>query len=73
MLPLFMPVGSPWAGDPVGQEPPLGYSIAEVGAALGGAGGSIAMENIADEPLRCVEVSKPVSGRGEGDTNGGQR
>jgi hypothetical protein len=38
MLPLSMPVGSPWAGDPVPDEPPLGFSIEEVGA-LGGAGG----------------------------------
>ena len=47
--PLVLP-GPAWCHDPTGIEPPLGFSIDEVGAALGGA----------SEPLRCVEVSEAV-------------
>ena len=35
MLPLRLPTNSPWAGDPVGDELPLGFSIDEL-PALGG-------------------------------------
>jgi hypothetical protein len=44
---VALPAGGPWAGDVVGQEPPLGFSIEEL-PALGGA---------SEPPLRCVEVS----------------
>jgi hypothetical protein len=67
--------GPAWCTKVVGDELPYGVNIDEVGAALGGAGGlAIAGENIADEPLRCVEVSEaPVSGSRKGDTHGGHR
>jgi hypothetical protein len=74
-----LPASSPWSGgDPCGTEPPLGFSIDEVGAALGGAGRSaIAGENRSDEPaapLRCVEFSTPqVSSGQESDANGWKR
>jgi hypothetical protein len=58
-----LPASSPWAsGDPVGTEPPLGFSIEEVGAALGGA----------SEPLRSVEIPAPVSSAQESDANAEQ-
>ena len=61
MLPLRLPANSPWASDPVGDEPPLGFSIDEVGA-LGGAGGQ-------HEPTSGrVEIAAPaqVSGADSG-------
>jgi hypothetical protein len=52
-----LPASSPWASDPVGDEPPLGFSIDEVGAALGGAG---------SEPLHSsVEIAAPAQVSGE--------
>ena len=47
-VPVALPASGPWAGDPCGDELPLGFSIEEL-PALGGA----------SEPLRCVEVSAP--------------
>ena len=38
MLPLRLPTNSPWAGDPVPMEEPLGYSVEDV-PVCGGAGG----------------------------------
>ena len=62
MLPLRLPTNSPWAGDPVPMEEPLGFSIDEL-PALGGA----------SEPLRSsVEVSTPVQGSAEDRTDGEQ-
>jgi hypothetical protein len=53
-----------WSADVVGQEPPLGVDISEVGAALGGA----------SEPLPDSEVTEaPVSGRAKDGTDGRQR
>jgi hypothetical protein len=58
-LPTMLPLPIPeWCRDPVGQEPPLGYSIAEVGAALGGA----------SEPLHSTDTAvakAPVQGSAE--------
>jgi hypothetical protein len=50
--------GPAWCHDPTGIEPPLGFSIEEVGAALGGAG---------SEPLHSagVEVSSPQVSSGQ--------
>jgi hypothetical protein len=59
MLPLRLPTNSPWASDPVGTEPPLGFSIDEVGAALGGAGGS--HESMSGR----VEIAAPAQVSGE--------
>jgi hypothetical protein len=56
-VPVAMPASGPWAGDPCGIEPPLGFSIEEVGA-LGGAGGQ-------HEPAAC-EIAVPASHSGEG-------
>jgi hypothetical protein len=50
-VPVALPASGPWAGDPVGDELPLGFSIEEVGA-LGGAGGS-------HEPAAC-EIAAPA-------------
>jgi hypothetical protein len=60
MLPLRLPANSPWSGDPVGDELPLGFSIDEL-PALGGA----------SEPLHSsVEIPVPVSSGQESDANG---
>ena len=59
MLPLRLPTNSPWAGDPVPMEEPLGFSIDEL-PALGGA----------SEPLHSsVEIAAPaqVSGADSGE------
>jgi hypothetical protein len=62
MLPLRLPTNSPWASDPCGTEPPLGFSIDEL-PALGGA----------SEPIGTgVEISEAVQGGREGDANGEQ-
>jgi hypothetical protein len=56
MLPLRLPTNSPWAGDPVPMEEPLGFSIDEL-PALGGA----------SEPLHSsVEIAAPAQVGGEG-------
>ena len=61
-VPVALPASGPWAGgDPCGIEPPLNFSIDEVGAALGGA---------SSEPLHSsVEIAAPaqVSGAGSGE------
>ena len=58
-----LPASSPWSGgDPVGIEPPLGFSIDEL-PALGGA----------SELLRSVEISEAVQAGQESDANGEQR
>ena len=50
--------GPAWCHDPTGQEPPLNFSIEEVGAALGGAGGM-------HEPVGSgVEIAAPASHSG---------
>jgi hypothetical protein len=54
-----------WSADVVGQEPPLGINIEEVGTALGGAGGQIFRENIADEPIGNGEIKASAQDRGE--------
>jgi hypothetical protein len=56
-----LPAGGPWAGDPVGDELPLGFSIDEL-PALGGA----------SEPLRCVEIPHALSRSETGDADGEQ-
>jgi hypothetical protein len=63
-VPPALPASGPWAGDPVGNEEPLNFSIEEL-PALGGA----------SEPLRCVEVSTPLDGEGSAEdrTDGEQR
>jgi hypothetical protein len=63
-VPVALPASGPWAGDPCGDEPPLGFSIDEL-PALGGT----------SEPLRCVEVSEAVqvSGDSAERTNAEQR
>jgi hypothetical protein len=67
-VPSALPASGPWAGDPVGDELPLGFSIEEVGAALGGAGGQY------EPPVgNGVEVSVPVQGSAEDRTDGKQR
>ena len=54
-VPVALPAGGPWAGDVVGIEPPLGFSIEEL-PALGGA----------SEPVgNGAEVSGAVSGNSE--------
>jgi hypothetical protein len=64
--PVVLP-GPAWCHDPTGQEPPLNFSIDEVGAALGGAGGS-------HEPVgNGVEVSGAVSGGQASNSDGEQR
>jgi hypothetical protein len=61
-VPPALPASGPWAGDPVGNEEPLNFSIEEL-PALGGA----------SEPLRSsVEVSTPVQGSAEDRTDGEQ-
>jgi hypothetical protein len=64
-VPVALPAGGPWAGDPVGMEPPLGYAIDEIGAALGGAGNG---------PLsdRAVAGAPQGQGRREDRSGGGQ-
>jgi hypothetical protein len=57
-----LPASSPWAGDPVPMEEPLGFSIDEL-PALGGA----------SELLRSVEISEAVQAGQESDANGEQR
>jgi hypothetical protein len=55
-----------WSREVVGQEPPLGFSIDEVGAALGGAG---------HEPLHSTDTAvakSPVQGRA-GERSSGER
>jgi hypothetical protein len=59
-VPVALPAGGPWAGDVVGIEPPLGFSIEEVGA-LGGAGGQY-------EPAACeIEAPAQVGGADRGE------
>jgi hypothetical protein len=58
--------GPAWCHDPTGTEPPLGFSIEEVGAALGGASHEPPVGN-------GVEVSCAVSRRSEERANGGER
>jgi hypothetical protein len=51
--------GPAWCHDPTGIEPPLNFSIEEVGAALGGAGGM-------HEPVGSgVEIAAPAQVSGE--------
>jgi hypothetical protein len=61
-VPVALPASGPWAGDPCGDELPLGFSIEEVGA-LGGAGGS--HESMSGR----VEIAAPaqVSGADSGE------
>ena len=55
-VPPALPASGPWAGDPVGNEEPLNFSIDEL-PALGGA----------SEPLHSsVEIAAPASHSGEG-------
>jgi hypothetical protein len=61
MLPLRLPTNSPWAGDPVPMEEPLGFSIEEVGA-LGGAGGSHESMSGRDEIADPAQVGGETSG-----------
>jgi hypothetical protein len=62
-VPVALPASGPWAGDPCGDELPLGFSIEEL-PALGGA----------SEPVgNGVEVSAPVQGSAEDRTDGKQR
>jgi hypothetical protein len=61
MLPLRLPANSPWASDPVGDEPPLGFSIDEL-PALGGA----------SAPLHDTEDAKAVQGGREDNSRGEQ-
>jgi hypothetical protein len=62
--------GPGWCHDPTGIEPPLNFSVEEVPPNCGGAGGTIAMENIADEPLPGVETSVEVSSGAEERSDG---
>jgi hypothetical protein len=72
-VPVALPASGPWASDPCGIEPPLGFSIEEVGA-LGGAGGGSTLTEHIDEPIRAgVETSVEVSRRSEERANGEQR
>jgi hypothetical protein len=67
-----LPAGGPWH-DPVGQEPPLGFSVDEVPPNCGGAGGTIAIgeNNGSVAPLRDREDAASISGRTGGDADGG--
>jgi hypothetical protein len=58
--------GPAWCHDPTGQEPPTGYAIDEVGAALGGAGGG-------SDEQQGSEVSAEVSGGRVDNSRGEQR
>ena len=62
-VPPALPASGPWAGDPVGNEEPLNFSIDEL-PALGGA----------SEPIgNGVEVSAPVQGGAKDRGDGEQR
>jgi hypothetical protein len=63
-VPAALPASGPWAGDPCGIEPPLGFSIDEL-PALGGA----------SEPLHSagVEVSAPQVSGGAGEHDSGEQ
>jgi hypothetical protein len=54
--------GPAWCHDATGQEPPLGFSIEEVGAALGGAGGQHESTSGRDEIAAPAQVSGADSG-----------
>jgi hypothetical protein len=61
-VPVALPASGPWAGDPCGDELPLGFSIEEVGA-LGGAGGQHESMSGRVEIAAPAQVSGADSGK----------